>query len=103
MAVQQNDFVRLFVHDVAGMAQTNHVFGVLAFVGVAHTGLAGHERLEPFGAQRIEHLYSRDIQVTIGAAVVCFLGKDRRRYAGDLVIAQRCIAADHARVTEVTG
>jgi hypothetical protein len=56
MAVQQNDFVRFLVHDVVGMAQANHVFGVFAFVGVTDAGLARHEWLEAFGAQRIEHL-----------------------------------------------
>jgi hypothetical protein len=103
VAVQQNDFVRFLAHDVAGMAQANHVLGVLAFVGVADAGLARHERLKTFGAQRIEHLDGWNVQVTFRTAVVRFLGKDRGRHAGNLVIGQRGIAADHARITEVAG
>jgi hypothetical protein len=103
VAVQQNDFVRFLAHDVAGMAQANHVLGVLALVRVTDAGLARHERLKPFGAQGIEHRDGGDIQVTFRTAVVRFLGKDRGRHAGNLVIGKRGIAADHARVTEVAG
>ncbi len=103
MAVQQNDFVRFLVHDGVGMAQAQHVFSVFALVGVTNAGLARHEWLEAFGAQCVEHLDRWDVQVTIGAAVVRFFGKDRRCNAGNLFIAQGYIAADHARVTEVTG
>jgi hypothetical protein len=46
--VQQHDFVGLRAVDLAGVAQANHVFGVLALAFVAHAGLRHHEGLEPF-------------------------------------------------------
>src|SRR3546814_9868000 len=46
VGVQQDDFVGDAVVHLIGMAQANHVFGVIAAVFVAYAGLRHHEGLE---------------------------------------------------------
>jgi hypothetical protein len=54
MAVEQNDFRHLFTGNLAFTAQAQHVFCVFTFALVAHTGLAGEERLKAFPLQVIQ-------------------------------------------------
>src|SRR3546814_9941214 len=61
MGVQQDDFVGFPAVDLAGVAQPNHVFGVVAAVVVAHAGLAHHDRLEAFPAQLLQQEGGGDV------------------------------------------
>ena len=79
MRVQQDDFVGFSAVDLAGMAQPNHVLGVVAAVVGTHAGLAHHERLEAFAAQFLQHRRGGDIAVPLGTAFVRGVREDRRR------------------------
>src|SRR3546814_3826759 len=75
--VQQDDFVGFASGiDLAGMAQPDHVLGVVAPVFVAGAGLRHHEGLKPFLAQFGQHRGGGDIGVTLGTA---FVGRFRKR------------------------
>ena len=60
MGVQQDDFVGLAAVDLAGVAQPDHVLGVVAAVFVAGAGLRHHEGLKPVLAQFGQHRGSGD-------------------------------------------
>jgi len=69
MAVEQDDLICFLAVDLAGMAQTKHMLGVLPFSLIPHARLANHERLESFMAQVLQDLAGRNISVAAGAAV----------------------------------
>ena len=100
VAVQQDDFIRLAAGDLVGVAQADHVLGVLALFLVAHAGLANHEGLETLFAQAVQNVNGRDIGVTRGAAFVGGLGKNRGGHGADLVIRQGHVGADTGSIAE---
>jgi hypothetical protein len=51
MGVQQDDFAGLAAVDLAGVAQADHVLGVVAAVVPPHAGLRHHEKREALAAQ----------------------------------------------------
>ncbi len=51
MRVEQNNFRDMFSVYLSGPPQTQHVFGIFPAALVAHTGLAGEERLKAFPLQ----------------------------------------------------
>ncbi len=51
MRVEQNNFRDMFSVYPSGPPQTQHVFGIFPAALVAHTGLAGEERLKAFPLQ----------------------------------------------------
>lgn len=101
---QQDDFVG-FVSgvDLAGMAQPDHVLGVVAPVFVTGAGLRHHEGLKPFLAQFSQHRGGGDIGVTLGTAFVGSFRKDGRGHAVNLVIGQRGVAAQYRGAGSETG
>lgn len=88
MGVQHDDFVGLAPVDLAGVAQANHVLGVVTAVVVAHAGQRHYERLEAFPAQFLQHGRGGDVGVPLGAAFVRGLGEDGWRHGANLVIGQ---------------
>jgi hypothetical protein len=93
VGVQQHDFVGFRAVDLTGMAQANHVFGVVAAVVVPHAGLRCHEGFKPFLAQFRQHGGGGNVGVPFGAAIVRGLREDGRGYAADLVVGQRVVTA----------
>lgn len=93
MRVQQDDFIGLRAVDLAGMAQAQHVFRVLALAFIAHAGLRHHERLKPFLAKLGQNRRRGDIGVSLRTALVRGIREDGRRYPVNLVIGQRGVAA----------
>ncbi|MPN35151.1 hypothetical protein SDC9_182646 [bioreactor metagenome] len=91
--VQQHDFVSLRAVDLAGVAQAQHVFRVLALAFIAHAGLRHHEGLEAFFAKLGQHGGGGDVCVPLRTALMRGIREDGRGHAMNLVIGQRVIAA----------
>ncbi|GHO29406.1 hypothetical protein MY014_00500 [Escherichia coli] len=51
MGVEQNNFRHMLTGYLSGPPQTQHMFGIFPAALVAHTGLAGEERLKAFPLQ----------------------------------------------------
>ncbi|GDS56715.1 hypothetical protein BvCmsSINP013_02842 [Escherichia coli] len=51
MGVEQNNFRHMLTGYLSGPPQTQHMFGIFPAAPVAHTGLAGEERLKAFPLQ----------------------------------------------------
>lgn len=86
MGVQQEDFIGFRAVDLAGMAQSDQVLGVVAPVVLPHAGLADHEGLEVLLAKLCQHSSGRDVAVPLGAAFVRCVREDGRDHGADLVI-----------------
>ena len=103
MGVQQHDFIGFRAVDLAGMAQAQHVFGVVAAVVMAHAGLRCHEGFKPFLAQFCQHGGGGDVGVPFGTAFVRGVREDGRGYAADLVVGQWVVAAQRRGMGSETG
>ena len=103
MRVQQHDFVSFRTVDLAGMAQAQQVFRVLAPPLVAHAGLAHHEGLESFFPKLGQNRGRGDVAVPLGTALMWGVRKDGRGHAPDLVVGQRVVAAQRWGVGSESG
>ncbi len=56
MGVEQNNFRHMLTGYLSGPPQTQHMFGIFPAALVAHTGLAGEERLKAFPLQILQRL-----------------------------------------------
>ncbi len=65
MGVEQNDFRDMFSVYLSGPPHTQHVFCVSPAARVAHTGLAGEERLKAFPLQTFQHGDGGDIAYSV--------------------------------------
>jgi hypothetical protein len=101
--VQQHDFVSFRAVDLAGVAQAQHVFRVLALAFVAHAGLRHHEGLESFFAKLGQHGGGGDVGVPLGTAFMRGVREDGRGHAANLVIGQRVVAAQRGGMGSETG
>ncbi|KAG1452707.1 hypothetical protein G6F57_015889 [Rhizopus arrhizus] len=101
--VQQDDFIGFRAVDLAGVAQAQHVFRVLALAFIAHAGLRHHERLKPFFAKLGQNRRRRDIGVSLRTTFMRGIRKDGRRYTVNLVIGQRVVAAQSGGIGSETG
>ncbi|KAF0859924.1 hypothetical protein Y888_08910 [Mixta calida B021323] len=72
MAVQQNDFRHLLAGDLPLSTQAQHVFSVLYLTLVAHTGLAGKERLKAFTLQVVEQGNGWDVGIALTTGFMLF-------------------------------
>ena len=88
MAVQQYNFVGLWCFDLAGMAQTNHVFGVFTFGVVKHASLAHHEGTESLFAQAAQDVTCWDVGITVRTAAMFVRRKNGWRNLAKLIVAQ---------------
>lgn len=103
MRVQQDDFIGFAGVDLVGVAQAQHVFGVLAPAFVAHAGLAHHEGLETLLAKLGQHGGGGDVAVPLGTALMRSVREDGRGHPANLVIGQRGFAAQCGGVVSEAG
>lgn len=96
MGVQQDDFVALPAVDLAGVAQPDHVLGVVPTVIPPHAGVRRHQGREAFAARCAQH--------GGGGGVYCTAASGRRvgQLVGDLACA-RPRAATPTRSSPVAG
>ena len=103
MRVQQDDFIGFRAVDLAGMAQAQQVFRMLAPPLVAYAGLAHHERLKPFFAQLGQDRGRGDVAVPLGTALMRGVREDGRGHAPDLVIRQGVVGTQCGGMVGETG
>ncbi len=71
MRVEQNNFRDMFSVYLSGPPQTQHVFGIFPAALVAHTGLAGEERLKAFPLQIFGDGNGGNVRIPFTAGEVC--------------------------------
>ncbi len=103
MTVKQNDFRHLLTGHLPLTAQAQHVFSVLALALIAHSGLAGKERLETFPLQAIKQCDCWNVGVAVRAGFV-LVGTKYTGYMGhQLVICQWMVAANLVNSAKAAG
>ena len=76
MGVEQNNFRHMLTGYLSGPPQTQHMFGIFPAALVAHTGLAGEERLKAFPLQIFQYGDGGDVRIVLASG--CVSGRSRR-------------------------
>ena len=88
---------------LSGPPQTQHVFGVSPAARVAHTGLAGEERLKAFLLQIFQDGDSGNVRIVFTARGMSVFPKNTRYMAHQFFVCQRTITTYLVRITKTTG
>ncbi|CTT79566.1 Uncharacterised protein [Escherichia coli] len=103
MRVEQNNFRDMFSVYLSGPPQTQHVFCVSPAARVAHTGLAGEERLKAFPLQTFQHGDGGDIRIAFTAGGMPVFPKNTGYIVHQFFVCQRTVTAYLVRITKTTG
>ena len=93
MGVEQNDFRDMFSVYLSGPPQTQHVFCVSPAARVAHTGLAGEERLKAFPLQIFQDGNGGNVRIPFTAGDVPVFPKNTGYWAYQFFMCQRTVTA----------
>ncbi len=102
MGVEQNNFRHMLTGYLSGPPQTQHMFGIFPAALVAHTGLAGEERLKAFPLQIF-----RTVMVGMYAyrslREVCRSSQNTRDVVHQFFACQWALPTDLIYMTKTTG
>ncbi|KEM36199.1 hypothetical protein AD21_2195 [Escherichia coli 6-319-05_S4_C2] len=93
MRVEQNNFRDMFSVYLSGPPQTQHVFCVSPATRVAHTGLAGEERLKAFPLQIFQDGNGGNVRIPFTAGGVPVFPKNTGYMAYQFFMCQRTVTA----------
>ncbi|EIN60287.1 hypothetical protein ECEC1846_2828 [Escherichia coli EC1846] len=104
MRVEQNNFRDMFSVYLSGPPQTQHVFCVSPAARVAHTGLAGEERLKAFPLQIFQDGNGGNVRIPFTAGGVPVFPKNTGYMAYQFFMCQRTVTAYLVcSITKTTG
>ena len=94
MRVEQNNFRDMFSVYLSGPPQTQHVFCVSPAARVAHTGLAGEERLKAFPLQIFQDGNGGNVRIPF-TAEMC---RSSPKILGTWRISSSCVSGRSRRI-----
>ena len=103
MRVEQNNFRDMFSVYLSGPPQTQHMFGVSPAARVAHTGLAGEERLKAFPLQIFQDGDGGNVRIPFTAGGVPVFSKNTRDVVHQFFACQWALPTDLIYMTKTTG
>ncbi|CAM6765378.1 hypothetical protein ESCOMMO056B1_24520 [Escherichia coli] len=103
MGVEQNNFRHMLTGYLSGPSQTQHMFGIFPAALVAHTGLAGEERLKAFPLQIFQDGDGGNVRIPFTAGGVPVFSKNTRDVVHQFFACQRALPADLIYITKTAG
>ncbi|ESE13902.1 hypothetical protein HMPREF1621_05010 [Escherichia coli A25922R] len=88
MGVEQNNFRHMLTGYLSGPPQTQHMFGIFPAALVAHTGLAGEERLKAFPLQIFQYGDGGDVRIVLASGRVFLFPENPRHMVHQLFMCQ---------------
>ena len=103
MGVEQNNFRHMLTGYLSGPPQTQHMFGIFPAALVAHTGLAGEERLKAFPLQIFQDGDGGNVRIPLTAGGVPVFSKNTRDVVHQFFACQWALPTDLIYMTKTTG
>ena len=103
MGVEQNNFRHMLTGYLSGPSQTQHMFGIFPAALVAHTGLAGEERLKAFPLQIFQDGDGGNVRIPFTAGGVPVFSKNTRDVVHQFFACQWALPTDLIYMTKTTG